>query len=106
MGSCVCKKLCDDIEGTAIANGVKSDNVTESDALASCNKSRDIIEEAQSCGLTSRQSPGRRPGMIVTKPGTTEVHPYICLQHQVAMIGNIRLSTQDKKENLILISPW
>jgi hypothetical protein len=36
--------LCSDIEGRAIDDGKKSDNVTESDALAGCNKSRE--EEA------------------------------------------------------------
>jgi hypothetical protein len=39
-----CEKLYGDIEARAIDDGKKSDNVTESDALAGCNKSMD--EEA------------------------------------------------------------
>jgi hypothetical protein len=63
--------LCDDIDGRAKDEGEKSVNVTESDVLAGCNKSRDKIEEeALSCGLTSWQSPGRRPRMIREQPGT------------------------------------
>jgi hypothetical protein len=62
-----CETLCGDIEGRALDDGKISDNVTESDALAGCNKSRD--EEALRFGLKTRRSPSRCPGMIREQPG-------------------------------------
>jgi hypothetical protein len=62
-----CETVCGDIEGRAIDDGKKSDNVTESDALAGDNKARD--EEALRYGLKTWRSPGRHPGMIREQPG-------------------------------------
>jgi hypothetical protein len=75
-----CEKSCGDIEGRAIDDSKKSENVTVSEALAGCNKSRVISKgEALSCGLTYILAGVDCPSCWLEKNSRQNGHTFISL---------------------------